>query len=69
MAFPGTLSPEQVKNLKQNNDVRPQESKTITIGATKTFEETLPMRENDIYMISLTGYKQNIGGGPFRVQK
>lgn len=53
MGSPNQLTKEQVKVLKVNNNAAPISTETIMIDSTKGFVKNLPMRENDVYLVSL----------------
>jgi xylan 1,4-beta-xylosidase len=54
MGSPDQLTRPQVAQIKQKNDDKPVSSKTITVGAGRSYTESLPLRENDVYFLSLS---------------
>lgn len=53
MGRPGQLTREQVRKIKALNDGSAVLSETIVIGDKTGFERTLPMRENDVFLMVL----------------
>lgn len=53
MGSPGDLSPTAVVRLNKLSDGKPCSKKTVTVDADGTFETSLPLRENDVYFLSL----------------
>lgn len=53
MHLPAQLTPAQVAKIKQQNNGQPVISSTININAAGVFEKELPMRQNDVYFITL----------------
>lgn len=53
MGAPAQLTREQVADLQAAASGAPSESKIVSIDA-GTFEQTFPMRQNDIYLVTLT---------------
>ncbi len=53
LGSPNQLSKEQVKTIKELNDGKSIQQKIISISTTGLFDETLNIRENDVYMIVL----------------
>ena len=56
LGSPGQLTKEQVRNIKKASDGQPMSSETIVIKNGK-FEKTLPMRQNDVYLVKLIKQK------------
>lgn len=54
MGSPADLSREAVAKLKNLSAGKPISEKTITVKSDGHFEVTLPLRENDVYFLSLT---------------
>jgi xylan 1,4-beta-xylosidase len=54
MGSPEQLTKQQVAQIKQKNNDQPISSKTITVGAGRSYTENLPLRENDVYFLSLS---------------
>ena len=53
MGSPLNLTREQVRELAQKNDGRPIQTSPVRIRAGQTFTQDLPLRENDVYLITL----------------
>jgi xylan 1,4-beta-xylosidase len=53
MGSPSQLTKQQVQIIKQKNNGEPVMHKTITVGASKTFNETLDLRENDVFLVEI----------------
>ena len=53
MGSPSTLTREQVRTLAQRNDGRPVSTMRVEVKASGSFSHDLPMRENDVYLITL----------------
>jgi xylan 1,4-beta-xylosidase len=54
LGSPEQLTKQQVAQIKQKNNDQPISSKTITVGAGRSYTENLPLRENDVYFLSLS---------------
>lgn len=57
MGAPAQLSKQQVATLKSLATGKPVEEKTIKVGEDGRFATTLPLRENDVYLLELTATK------------
>ena len=53
LGSPQSLSREQVQDLAKKTDGRPVESSRISVTTGRTFSHDLPMRENDVYLVTL----------------
>jgi xylan 1,4-beta-xylosidase len=53
LGSPGSLTREQVRALAAKNDGRPESSASIRLKPGETFSRKLPLRENDVYLITL----------------
>jgi xylan 1,4-beta-xylosidase len=53
MGSPLSLRPDQVRGLTERNDGRPIDSVPIHISAGHAFARDLPLRENDVYLVTL----------------
>jgi xylan 1,4-beta-xylosidase len=53
MGSPSQLTKQQVQAIKQKDNGQPIMHKTITVGANKTFSETLDLRENDVFLVTI----------------
>jgi xylan 1,4-beta-xylosidase len=53
MGSPSQLTKQQVQTIKQKNNGAPVMQKTIVVGSNKTFNETLDLRENDVFLVTL----------------
>ena len=64
MEKPETLSLSEVRKLAEKNDGHPVETDCISIGAGQDFIQDVSLRENDVYLITLSSYgKTCIGVG------
>ncbi|MFL6216544.1 MAG: GH39 family glycosyl hydrolase [Blastocatellia bacterium] len=54
MGSPATLTREQVRRLAEKNDGRPASAARIRISAGETFTRDLSLRENDVYLMTLS---------------
>lgn len=54
MGSPAQLSKTQVSTLKGLATGAPQQKKTVRVGADGRFSTSLPLRENDVYLLTLT---------------
>lgn len=57
MGSPAQLSSTQVAELKTHASGKPSQEKTIRVGKNGQFALNLPLRENDVYLISLSANK------------
>jgi xylan 1,4-beta-xylosidase len=53
MDSPNQLTKQQVETIKEMNDGRPVSSAVIEISSNGVFEKDFPMRENDVYLVTL----------------
>ena len=53
LGSPPTLSREQVRALAERNDGRPSATARVEVGASGEFMRTLPLHENDVYLLTL----------------
>jgi xylan 1,4-beta-xylosidase len=53
LAAPAELTREQVRVLAEKNDGRPVESHSVRVSAAKTFSRDIPLRENDVYLMTI----------------
>jgi xylan 1,4-beta-xylosidase len=53
MGSPATLTREQVHELASSNDGRPVESGGVIVKAGQNYVRSVPLRENDVYLITL----------------
>ena len=53
MGSPASLSPEQVRDLNAMTTDKPEIDREVTIGATGDFSLDLPMRQNDLVLVTL----------------
>ncbi len=53
MGSPPTLTREQVRELAKKNDGHAVTSERVTVSADGAFQRDLPLRENDLYLITL----------------
>ncbi|MFL6336576.1 MAG: GH39 family glycosyl hydrolase [Pyrinomonadaceae bacterium] len=53
LGSPKTLSREQVRALAERNDGRPFTTARVEVKAAGTFSRDLPLRENDLYLLTL----------------
>ncbi len=53
LGSPTDLTREQVKMLAENDSGAPMTRETVEIKADEEFQRTLPMRENDVYLVTL----------------
>ncbi|MET0645518.1 MAG: glycoside hydrolase [Pyrinomonadaceae bacterium] len=53
LGSPPTLSREQVRLLAGRNDGRPVSTARVDVGASGEFTRSLPLRENDVYLLIL----------------
>ena len=53
LGSPATLSLAQVRELAEKNDGRPVQTAQVRIGQRGTFTRDFPLRENDVYLITL----------------
>jgi xylan 1,4-beta-xylosidase len=54
LGSPSQLTQPQVALIKAKNSGAPYETKTVTVARDGSFELSLPLRENDVYLITLT---------------
>jgi xylan 1,4-beta-xylosidase len=54
MGSPEQLTKQQVAQIKQKNNDQPISSKTIKVGAGRSYTENLPLRENDVYFLTVS---------------
>jgi xylan 1,4-beta-xylosidase len=54
MGAPAQLTRAQEKILREASNGRPEFERDIKIGANGQFDETLPLRENDVLLLTLT---------------
>jgi xylan 1,4-beta-xylosidase len=54
MGLPATLTREQVRRLAEKNDGRPASAARVQVTAGQTFTRDLPLRENDVYLMTLS---------------
>jgi xylan 1,4-beta-xylosidase len=59
MGAPATLSREQVRSIAGRNDGRPVSIAQIEVKASGEFSRDLPLRENDVYLVTLQLAKGN----------
>lgn len=57
MGSPKQLTRDQVASLKSTATGKPSEQRTVQVGRDGKFSLGLPMRENDVYLVTLTGVK------------
>jgi xylan 1,4-beta-xylosidase len=50
---PSQLSKAQVEYIKKQNDGSPVSTELVTIGADGKFSREIPVRENDVFLVSL----------------
>jgi len=53
MGQPSDIDRETVAALKKLSDGSPESEKTVTVNTDGDFETTLPLRENDVFLLSL----------------
>jgi xylan 1,4-beta-xylosidase len=53
LGSPPTLSRGQVRLLAGRNDGRPVSTALVNVGASGEFTRSLPLRENDVYLLTL----------------
>lgn len=53
MGSPATLTREQVRSLSEQNNGRPISTTRIAVGSAGTLTRDVPLRENDVYLITL----------------
>jgi xylan 1,4-beta-xylosidase len=53
LGSPQQLTRAQVQRINAASDGKPISQKTITIGTDGTFSHTLPVRENDVFLVTL----------------
>jgi xylan 1,4-beta-xylosidase len=53
MGSPASLTREQVGFLAQRNEGRPVLTEGVRVGKTGEFLRSFPMRENDVYLVTL----------------
>jgi xylan 1,4-beta-xylosidase len=53
MGRPADLSRAQVAELKTLSAGKPASIETVTVSAAGVFEKTLPLRENEVFLLSL----------------
>jgi len=53
MGSPSQLTIAQVKTLKENDADKPIEQKIVTVGTSGNFEQQLPFRQNDVFLIKI----------------
>jgi xylan 1,4-beta-xylosidase len=53
MGSPEQLTRQLVAQIKQKNNDQPISSKTIAVGAGRSYTENLPLRENDVYFVTV----------------
>jgi xylan 1,4-beta-xylosidase len=54
MGSPSTLTREQVKSMATRNDGSPISTTTVAIKKSGAFSHELPLRENDLYLVTLS---------------
>ena len=54
MGAPAQLTRMQEKNLRAASTGQPEFERDIQIGADGKYDETLPLRENDVLLLTLT---------------
>ena len=54
MGAPPQLTRGQEQQLREASTGRPVSRREVSVGADGRFEETLPMRENDVLLLTLT---------------
>jgi xylan 1,4-beta-xylosidase len=54
MGAPPQLTREQERELRDVSTGRPDSRREVSVGADGRFEETLPLRENDVLLLTLT---------------
>jgi xylan 1,4-beta-xylosidase len=54
MGAPPNLTREQANALAQKNSGAPITTRRIRVGAEQTFARNLPLRENDVYLLTLS---------------
>lgn len=54
MGSPATLTREQVRSLAERNDGKPIKTERIEINSAGKFTRDFPLRENDVYLVTLT---------------
>lgn len=57
MHLPSQLTREQVTEIKAKNSGQPVITSTVAVKASGEFEKELPMRQNDVYFITLKRMK------------
>jgi len=53
MGSPPTLTRDQTQELAKKNDGHPVTSERVRVSADRAFQRDLPLRENDVYLITL----------------
>ena len=53
LGAPRSLTREQVRELAARNDGRPVSARRIDVNASRSFVHQVPLRENDVYLITL----------------
>ena len=53
LGSPNQLTRAQVKTIKEANAGNPEIAKQVEVKGDKLFNYTLPMRENDVYLVEL----------------
>jgi xylan 1,4-beta-xylosidase len=53
MGSPSQLTQQQVQAIKEKNNGAPIIQKNIVVGAGKTFTESLDLRENDVFLVTI----------------
>jgi xylan 1,4-beta-xylosidase len=54
MGLPTDLSPAQILELQRDASDRPQATRDIRVGENGVFEEKIPLRKNDVVLVTLT---------------
>ena len=57
MGSPKQLTRPQVETLKSEATGKPSERRTVRVGADGRASLSLPLRENDVYLLKLTAGK------------
>jgi xylan 1,4-beta-xylosidase len=53
LGSPNQLTKQQAQTIKQKNNGAAVMRKTITVGANRTFNQSLDVRENDVMLLTL----------------
>jgi xylan 1,4-beta-xylosidase len=58
MGSPAQLTRAQVANIHAGSDGKPVSQSTVTIRADGIFEHQLPLRENDVFLVTLSSFSK-----------